>query len=124
MNHKKPTKHKKEDTVPTWLKLQINGETLDVLKVWQLNLNDPAHRWPETAILRARTTNAKQQVEDDTVLLQFLNQNDIFSKDVNEILPRVSVPPGPVPCKVPHWNFVAIHGKASNTVVIEVPCFK
>ena len=118
-------KHKKEDTVPTWLKLQINGEKLEVLKVWQLNEDDDDdHKWPETAILRARTTNAKQQVEDDTGLLQFLNSNSIFSKDVNCILPRVIVPPQPEPCEVPHWNFVAIHGKASNTIVIEVPCFE
>lgn len=122
MKHKKPVKHKKKDTVPTWLKMQINGEKLDVLKVWQLN--DSAHKWPETAILRARTTNAKQQVENDTVLLQFLNGNGIFSKKVNAILPRVIVPAGPVPCKGAHWNFVVMHGKASNTVVVEVPCFQ
>jgi hypothetical protein len=115
-------KHKKTGTTPTWEKLSINGEKLDVLRVWQLN---PAgHKWPETAILRARTTGAKQQVEDDTTLLQFLNDNDIFSKGVNAILPRVSVPPAPVPCNPLHWNFVVFHGKASNTVVIEVPCFK
>jgi hypothetical protein len=115
-------KQKKKQAVPTWLKLQINGETLEVLRVWQLN--DTAHKWPETAILRAKTTGAKQQVENDTVLLKFLNGNDIFSKDVNAILPRVLVPPGPLPCNPPHWNFVLVHGRASNTAVIEVPCFE
>ena len=115
-------KHKKKETAPTWVKLPINGEKLDVLRVWQLN--DASHKWPETAILRARTTNAKQLVEDETVLLKFLNDNGVFSKKVNAILPQVSVPPGPVPCNPPHWNFVVIHGKASNAVVIEVPCFK
>ncbi len=124
MKAKKPKTHKKRNTVPTWLKLQINGEKLEVLQVWQLNLNDRAHRWPETAILRAKTTGAKQQVENDAVLLQFLNGNGIFSKDVNQILPRVTVPPAPTPCKVPHWNFLLVHGKASNTVAIEVPCFE
>ena len=115
-------KHKKTGTTPIWVKLPINGETLDVLRVWQLN--DSTHKWPETATLRARTAGAKQLVEDDTILLQFLNDNDVFSKDVNAILPRVSVPPGPVPCNPPHWNFVVIHGRASNAVVVEVPCFK
>ena len=56
-------KHKKKQAVPTWEKLTINGETLEVLRVWQLN--DTAHKWPETAILRAKTTGAKQQVEND-----------------------------------------------------------
>jgi hypothetical protein len=115
-------KHKKAGTTPTWVKLSINGEKLDVLRVWQLN--PTGHKWPETAILRARTMGAKQQVEDDTILLPFLNANDIFSKDVNAILSRVSVAPGLLPCNPPHWNFVVFHGKASNTVVIEVPCFK
>jgi hypothetical protein len=115
-------KHKKTGAAPTWVTLPINGETLDVLQVWQLN--PTGHKWPETAILRARTTGAKQQAEDDTILLQFLNDNDVFSKPVNAILPRVSVPPGPVPCNPPHWNFVVIHGRASNAVVVEVPCFK
>lgn len=121
MKHKKPVKHKKADIVPTWVTLPINGEKVDVLRTWQLN--DSSHKWPETALLRARTTGSKQQVEDDTILLQFFNDNDVFSKDVNAILPRVSVPPGP-PCNAPHWNYVVFHGKASNTVVIEVPCFK
>jgi hypothetical protein len=115
-------KHKKTGTTPIWDKLKINGEKVDVLRVWQLN--PTGYKYPETAILRARTTGAKQQVEDDTVLLPFLNANGVFSKPVNAILPRVSVPPGPTPCNPPHWNFVVIHGKASNTLVIEVPCFE
>ena len=115
-------KPQKKQTVPTWVTLPINGETLEVLRVWQLN--ETGHKWPETAILRARTTAAKQQVEDDTALLQFLNDNDIFSKDVNAILPRVLVQPGLAPCNPPHWNFILMHGRASNTVVVEVPCFK
>ncbi len=115
-------KQKKKETAPIWVKLPINGEKLDVLRVWQLN--PTGYKWPETAILRAGTTGAKQQVEDDAILLQFLNDNDVFSKDVNCILPRVSVPPAPEPCTPPHWNFVVIHGRASNAVVVEVPCFK
>jgi hypothetical protein len=115
-------KHKKKQIAPTWEKLTIKGEKLDVLRVWQLN--DTAHKWPETAILRAKTTGAKQQVENPTVLLPFLNNNAVFSKDVNPIGPQVSVPPGPVPCTVPHWDFIVIHGKASNTIVIQVPCFQ
>ena len=115
-------KHKKTETTPTWVKLPINGEKLEVLRVWQLKAT--GHKWTETAILRARTTGAKQQVEDDTTLLKFLNDNDIFSKDVNAILPRVSVPPAPVPCNPPHWDFIVIHGKASNAVVVHVPCFE
>jgi hypothetical protein len=115
-------KHKKQEDAPAWVTLPISGKTVDVLRVWQLS--DAGHKWPEVAILRARTTGAKQLLEDGTVLLQFLNDNDIFSKDVNAILPQVSVPPEPEPCKVPHWDFVVIHGKASNAVVIEVPCFE
>lgn len=121
--YKKPKTHRKQNTVPSWLKLQINGEKLEVLQVWQLNLNDPAHRWPETAILRARTTGAKQQVEDSAVLKQFLNDNQVFSQAVNTVQPQVSVPT-PAPCIPPHWNFLLVHGKASNTVVVEVPCFQ
>jgi hypothetical protein len=115
-------KHKKKPIAPTWVTLPINGEKLSVLRVWQLC--GGVHKWPETAILRARTTGAKQLAENDAVLLQFLNDNDVFSKPVNAILPRVPVPPGPLPCIPPHWDFVAFHGKASNTVVIEVPCFR
>jgi hypothetical protein len=115
-------KHKKKQAVPTWVTLPIKGETLDVLRVWQLN--PTGYKWPETAILRARTTAAKLLAEDDTILLPFLNNNGVFSTPVNAILPRVSVPPGPLPCTPPHWNFVVIHGRASNAVVVEVLCFK
>jgi hypothetical protein len=115
-------KHKKTGTTPIWVKLPINGETLDVLRVWQLN--PTGYKWPETAILRARTTGAKLLAEDDTILLPFLNSNSVFSKPVKAILQRVSVPPGPLPCTPPHWNFVVIHGRASNAVVVEVRCFK
>jgi len=116
--------HQKKHDAPTWVTLPINGEKLEVLRVWQLN--DSSHKWPETAILRARTTGAKQQVENDAVLLKFLNSANekIFSKDVNVIVSRVAVQPGPPPCNPPHWNFLLVHGKASNTVVIEVPCFE
>jgi hypothetical protein len=115
-------KHKKKQSVPTWVTLPINGETLEVLRVWQLN--DTGHKWPEAAILRALTTAAKQLAEDNTVLLQFLNDNNVFSKDVNAISPQVSVPPGPLPCSHLHWNYVVFHGKASNAVVAQIPCFE
>ena len=115
-------KHKKKQSSPTWVKTPIKGETLDVLRVWQLN--DAGHKWPEAAILRALTTGAKQLAEDPAVLLQFLNDNDVFSKDVNNVSPQVSVPPGPVACNPPHWDFVVIHGKASTVSVIQVTCFE
>jgi hypothetical protein len=114
-------KHKKKQTVPTWVTLPIDGETLDVLRVWQLN--ETGHKWPETAILRALTTGAKQLAEDNTVLLQFLNDNDVFSQDVNTVTSQVSQP-GLTLCHPPHWNFILIHGKASNVFVIQVPCFE
>jgi hypothetical protein len=115
-------KKKKNQNAPTWDTIPINGETLDVLRVWQLN--DAAHKWPETAILRAKTTAAKLLAEDQTVLLPFLNDNDVFSKDVNAITSQTSATPGPVPCNTPHWDFIVIHGRASNAIVIEVPCFQ
>ena len=115
-------KREKKQNAPTWVTLPIGGETLEVLRVWQLK--DDGHKWPETAILRALTTGAKHLAEDNTVLLQFLNDNDVFSKDVNTIRPQVSVACGLAPCSPPHWNFVLIHGKASNVMVVEVPCFE
>jgi hypothetical protein len=115
-------KLKKKQTAPTWVTLPIKRETLDVLRVWQLN--GTGHKWPETAILRALTTGARQLAEDDAVLLQFLNDNDVFSKDVKAVRPQVSVPAGKKPCKPPHWDFVIYHGKASNVVVVHVPCFE
>jgi hypothetical protein len=117
--------HEKKHDAPTWVTLLINGEKVEVLRVWQLD-EDNNRKWPETAILRAHSTGAKQQVENDTVLLKFLNSANekIFSKDVNAIVSRVAVQPGPPPCNPPRWNFVLVHGKASNTVVIEVPCFE
>ncbi|HXM21943.1 MAG TPA: hypothetical protein VN948_11845 [Terriglobales bacterium] len=115
-------KHKKKQNAPAWVTMPINGETLDVLRVWQLN--DAGHKWPQAAILRALTTGAKQLAEDHTVLLQFLNDNDVFSKDVKVVSPQVSVPPGPAPCNPPHWDFIVVHGRASTARVIQVPCFE
>ena len=115
-------KDKKKQKAPTWVTLPIKGEKLEVLRVWQLN--DTGHKWPETAILRARTKAAKKHVEDHTTLLQFLNDNDVFSKDVKAVRAQVSVPAGEKPCKPPHWDFVVYHGKASNVVVVHVPCFE
>jgi hypothetical protein len=115
-------KPKKKQTVPTWITLPINGETLEVLRVWQLN--ETGHKWPETAILRVLTTGARQLAEDPAVLLQFLNDNDVFSKDVNVVTPQVLLEPGLTLCNPPHWNFILIHGKASNVFVILVPCFE
>jgi hypothetical protein len=112
--------HEKRHDAPTWVPTPINGEKLDVLRVWQLN--DGGHEWPEVAILRARTTGAKKQAEDHKVLLKFLNDNRIFKKPVNCIIHQASVPPGP-PCDEPGWDFVLLHGKASNVVVIQVACF-
>jgi hypothetical protein len=115
-------KHGKKQAAPTWVTLPINGETLDVLRVWQLN--DTGHKWPETAILRAQTTGARQLAQDNTVLLQFLNDNDIFSKDVNVVCPQVSVLSPPVPCSSAHWDFIVVHGRASTAVVLQVSCFE
>jgi hypothetical protein len=114
-------KGKKKLKAPTWITYPINGETLDVLRVWELN--DASHKWPEVAILRALTLGAKQLAEDHAVLLQFLNDNQVFSKDVNLIGNQVSIPPGP-PCQPPHWDFVLVHGRASTAHVIQVACFK
>ena len=121
MKHKK--KQKKKQIVPTWVTLPIEGETLDVLRVWQLN--DAGHKWPEAAILRALTTGARLLAQDNTILLQFLNDNDVFSKDVNAVCPQVSVPtpPPPKPCNPPHWDFIVIHNRASTSVVAQVSCF-
>jgi len=113
-------KGKKKLTTPVWTKTPINGESLDVLRAWQLN--DAAHKYPEVAILRALTPGAKTLAEDDTVLLNFLNDNDVFSQAVNHLINRVSVPPGP-PCKKAYWDFILVHGKASNAAVIHVTCF-
>jgi hypothetical protein len=114
--------HKKKQNAPTWVTMPINGETLDVLRVWQLN--GAGHEWPEIAILRALTTGARTLAEDRTVLQQFLNDNDVFSKDVNAVIPEVSVPPGITPCNPPQWDFIVIHGRASTVCVIQVPCFE
>lgn len=114
-------KHKKEQNAPTWVTVPINGEALEVLRVWQLN--DTGHKWPEVAILRALTKGAKQLAEDNAVLLKFLNDNDVFSEAVNVLINRASVPPGP-PCKYPQWDFILVHGRASNAVVIQVTCFE
>jgi len=111
---------KKKLTVPTWTKTAINGETVHVLRVWQLN--DTPHEFPEVAILRAFTLGAKKLAEDDKVLLKFLNGKNVFSKPVNRLINQVSVPPGPS-CDEDAWDFILVHGKASNAVVIEVPCF-
>jgi|ERR1700722_1731626 hypothetical protein len=111
---------KKKLTVPTWITTAINGETLDVLRVWQLN--DTAHKFPEVAILRAFTSGAKKMAENKTVLLKFLNSKKVFSKPVNVVINQVSVPPGPS-CEDDAWDFILVHGKASNAVAIEVPCF-
>jgi hypothetical protein len=123
MKHKKPMKHKKAKagTTPQWDKLKINGEKLDVLRVWQVK----PQKWPETAILRARSTAAKQQVENDAILQPFLDNNGVLSKPVNTIQ-RVSVLPSAStsPCTTPHWDYLVMHGKASNIIVIQVPCFK
>ncbi len=113
-------KGKKKLTTPVWTTLPINGQSLDVLRVWQLN--DAAHVYTEVAILRALTPAAKTLAEDDTVLRKFLNDNKIFKKPVNVLISRVSVPPGPA-CNQPFWDFILVHGKASNAAVIEVPCF-
>jgi hypothetical protein len=113
-------KGKKKLTTPVWTKLPINGQSLDVLRVWQLN--DAAHKYTEVAILRALTPAAKTLAEDNTVLRKFLNDNDVFSKDVNAIINRVQVTPGPA-CNQPFWDFIVVHGRASNAVVIHVTCF-
>ncbi|HSY65938.1 MAG TPA: hypothetical protein VK829_15165 [Terriglobales bacterium] len=120
MKTKKKTK--KKLTAPVWIKTPIGGESLDVLRAWQLN--DAAHEYTEVAILRALTPAAKTLAEDNTALRKFLNDNHnkIFRKDVNAIINRVQVPPGPA-CKQPFWDFIVVHGRASNAVVIEVPCF-
>jgi hypothetical protein len=115
-------KHKKKQAVPTWVTLPIKGETLDVLRVWQLN--DTGHKWPEAAILRAQTPVARQLAQDSAVLLQFLNDHDVFSKDVNAVRPQVSVASPPVPCNPAHWDFVVIHGRASTAIVVQVSCFE
>jgi hypothetical protein len=114
-------KGKKKLKAPTWITYPINGETLDVLRVWELN--DAPHKWPEVAILRALTEDAKELAEDHAVLLKFLNHNHVFSKDVNLIRHRVSLPLGP-PCKPPRWDFVLVHGRASTAHMIQVPCFE
>ena len=115
-------KHHKKLSTPAWVTIPIDGETLDVLQVWQLN--DAAHKYPETAILRAATLGAKTLAEDNTVLKKFLNDNDIFSKKVNAMTPQVSVSPGTTPCGTPTWDFIVIHGRASTAAVIEVTCFE
>jgi hypothetical protein len=113
-------KGKKKFTTPVWTPIKINGESLDLLKVWQLN--DAAHKYPEVAILRALTPGAKALAEDDTALLNCLNTSAVFSQPVNHLINRVSVPPGP-PCKKAYWDFILVHGRASNAVVIHVTCF-
>lgn len=114
-------KHKKQ-SVPNWVSLPIDGETVDVLKVWELN--DPAHAWPQVAIIRASTANAKKLLEDNTTLRQFLNANGIFSPAVKVIGHRASLPSAAQPCAPPGWDFIVIHGRASTANAVLAPCLE
>jgi hypothetical protein len=98
-----------------WQKL----EDTQVLKLWELVGEDV---YPQAAILQVSHQDYIRLLQDPKGLVTFVNQHDIFPKNVTVAGPWVSL--SSVDEKKPNpdrWVLTLLHGKASKMIVSALP---
>jgi hypothetical protein len=91
---------------------------MQVLKVWQLEGQDV---WPQISILRVSNATYLKYLQNPKGLVDFVNQNNIFSKAVIQAGPWVTLSSAGEKDGSPDWDLTLMHGKLSSMIVSALP---
>ena len=99
---------------PKWQKL----EDVRALRVWQFEDED---KFPQVTILRVTNATYLKLLQAPQSLMEFVNKNKMFAKDVIKVGPWVSLSSvgkeQPPKC----WVLTLLHGKQSTMLVSALP---
>ena len=108
------TDYAEQKTSLKWQKI----DDIQVLKVWQLEGKDV---WPQISILRVSNATYLKYLQNPKGLMDFVNQNKIFSKPVIEAGPWVTLSSAGEKDDPPDWDLTLMHGKLSSMIVSALP---
>ena len=90
------------------------GDT-QVLRLWQ------SEEYPQTSILRVSNAAYRKFFQDPKGFMAFVNEHNIFSKDVIVAGPWVSLSSVDQKDNPPDWVLTLVHGKRSTMIVAALP---
>ena len=93
-------------------------DDMQVLRVWELEGRDV---WPQISILRVSNTTYLKYFQNPKDLVDFVNQNNIFSKAVIQAGPWVTLSSAGGKNGTPDWDLTLMHGKLSTMIVSALP---
>ena len=93
-------------------------DDIQVLTVWQLEGKDV---WPQISILRVSNATYLKYFQNPRGLVDFVNQNNIFSKDVIEAGPWVTLSSAGEKSGSSDWYLTLSHGRTSTMIVSALP---
>ena len=108
------TDYADQKTSLKWQKI----DDMQVLKVWQLEGQDV---WPQISILRVSNATYLKYFQNPKSLVDFVNQNNIFSKAVIQAGPWVTLSSAGEKAGSPDWDLTLMHGKLSRMIVSALP---
>lgn len=108
------TDYADQKTSLKWQKI----DDIQVLKVWQLEGKDV---WPQISILRVSNAIYLKYFQNPQGLMDFVNQNKIFSKAVIEAGPWVTLSSAGEKDDPRNWDLMLSHGKTSTMLVSALP---
>jgi len=93
-------------------------DDIQILKLWQLEGRDV---WPQISILRVSNATYLKYFQNPKGLMDFVNQNKIFSKPVIEAGPWVTLSSAGEKNDPPNWDLMLSHGRTSTMIVAALP---
>jgi hypothetical protein len=99
----------------------VGTDGTQVMKVWEV---EGADVWPQVSILRVSNATYLKFFQDPRGFMEFVNAEHVFSKDVIEADPWVSLPSVDDKDPSPEWVLATVHGKTSRMLVAALPKLK
>lgn len=95
-----------------------NVDGVHILRSWQL---EGASSWPQTAIMRMSNDQYLRFSQDPNGFMAFVNEQKVFSKDVIEAGPWVTLSSVHQQGAPTGWLLTLYHGKMSTMIVSALP---
>jgi hypothetical protein len=102
-------------------KATLQWELADGIQVMRLWKVEGASVWPQIAILRMSNDNYLKFFQDPKGFMKFVNDQKIFSKDVIEVGPWVSLSSVDPKDHSPDWAITVLHRPQSRIFVSALP---
>jgi hypothetical protein len=106
------------------MKATLEWELADGIQVMSLWKVEGPSVWPQIAVLRMSNDNYLKFFQDPKGFMKFVNDQKVFSKDVIEVGPWVSLSSVDAKDNSPDWALTVAHKAHSRIFVSALPLIK